>query len=186
MRVTELIEGTVESVSVSRVHSVSKKVTQKILLVEGLGVSGDAHFGTTVQHVARVRRDPTQPNRRQVHLIHGELHDALRAAGFSVAPGVMGENITTRGVDLLGLPTGTILAFQRGAIVEVTGLRNPCRQLDGVQQGLLQAVLDRDELGNVVRKSGIMAIVLRGGQVVLGDWFTANLPPGPHHRLEPV
>jgi MOSC domain-containing protein YiiM len=157
-----------------------------IRLVEGLGVAGDAHAGVTVKHRSRVARDPSQPNLRQVHLIHAELHDELRAAGFDVVAGQMGENITTAGVDLLGLPTGTRLRLGDEAVVEVTGLRNPCAQLDGIQPGLMAATLDRDERGRLIRKAGVMGVVLAGGEVRAGDEIRVELPPQPHRPLEPV
>jgi MOSC domain-containing protein YiiM len=157
-----------------------------ILLLEGLGVEGDAHAGTTVKHRSRVARNPHQPNLRQVHLIHAELHQELRDSGFEVTAGQMGENITTEGIDLLGLPTGTRLRVGHDALVEITGLRNPCSQLDGIHAGLMAAVLGRDENGNLIRKSGVMGIVLAGGWVRPGDEITIELPPLPHRSLEPV
>ena len=168
-------------------HRMSKVNEPRIRLLEGLGVEGDAHLGRTVQHRSRVARDPTEPNLRQVHLIHEELHDELRGRGFAVvAPGVMGENVTTRGVDLLGLPTGTRLTLGGAAVVEITGLRNPCVQLDGLQPGLMSAVLDRDEDGKLIRRSGVMGIVLTGGDVSPGDPIAVELPPPPHRPLEKV
>jgi MOSC domain-containing protein YiiM len=152
----------------------------------GLGVEGDAHLGETVKHRSRVAADPTQPNLRQVHLIHAELHDELRSAGFDVQAGQMGENITTRDIDLLGLPRGTRLHIGASAVVEVTGLRNPCRQLDQLQPGLMAAVLDHDEQGNLIRKSGVMGIVLAGGAVQAGDSIRVETPPPPHQPLAPV
>ncbi len=178
--------GVVTAVSRSPTHTMAKPNEGSITLVAGLGVDGDAHQGVTVKHRSRVAKDPTVPNLRQVHLIHGELHDELRAAGFVLAPGQMGENVTTRGIDLLGLPTGTRLHLGSAAIVEVTGLRNPCRQLNGLQPGLMAATLDRDADGNLVRKAGIMGIVLAGGKIRPGDEVTVELPPAPHHALEPV
>jgi MOSC domain-containing protein YiiM len=167
-------------------HAFSKDAEPAITLVEGLGVEGDAHAGTTVQHRSRVRRDPTQPNLRQVHLIPVEVLEDAAAAGFAVPPGAMGENVTTRGVDLLGLPTGTRLRLGAAAVVEITGLRNPCVQLDGFAPGLMRAVLDRDEEGNLVRKAGVMAVVLAGGDVRPGDPIAVDLPPPPHSPLAPV
>ena len=180
------MSATVEAVSRSATHSFSKPSEPSIELLEGLGVAGDAHLGVTVQHRSRVAADPTQPNLRQVHLIHGELHDELGAAGFRVRAGDMGENITTRGIDLLGLPRGTRLHIGEQAVVEVTGLRNPCGQLDQFQDGLLSAVLDRDAQGKLVRKAGIMGVVLAGGVVQPGDTIRAELPPPPHEALERV
>ncbi len=156
-----------------------------IRLLAGLGVAGDAHCGATVRHRSRVAADPTQPNLRQVHLIHQELLDELVAKGFRVAPGIMGENITTGGVDLLGLPRGALLEIG-SAVLEVTGLRNPCLQLDRFQQGLMAAVLDRDGAGRLVRRAGIMAVVRTSGDVVPGDTIAVRLPPGPHVPLEKV
>jgi MOSC domain-containing protein YiiM len=176
----------VTAVSRSATHTFSKPVCESVELIAGLGVSGDAHAGATVKHRSRVARDPSQPNLRQVHLIHAELHEELAEAGFSVSAGQMGENVTTRGVDLLGLPTGTRLHLGEAAVVEVTGLRNPCTQLDDFQQGLLAAVLGRDETGKVIRKAGIMGVVVTGGEVRPGDAIRVVLPPEPHRRLERV
>ena len=178
--------ATVLAVSQSATHSMSKKPVLSIRLLAGLGVEGDAHSGKTVKHRSRVARDPTQPNLRQVHLIHAELHDELRAAGYALAPGQMGENITTRGLDLLALPTGTRLRLGADAIVEVTGLRNPCNQLNGIQPGLMNVVLDRDADGNLIRKAGVMGIVLVGGDVRPGDAIGIELPEGASKALAPV
>lgn len=178
--------GVVTAVSSGATHTFSKPNRDSIRLLTGLGVEGDAHLGKTVKHRSRVTRDPSQPNLRQVHLIHDELHDELRAAGFDVSAGQMGENVTTRGVDLLGLPTGTLLRLGDGALVEVTGLRNPCAQLDNFRSGLMAAVLDRDEKGNLIRKVGVMGVVLAGGQVRPGDPIRVELPPEPHRPLERV
>jgi MOSC domain-containing protein YiiM len=178
--------GVVAAVSSSPAHTMGKPNRDGIRLLAGLGVEGDAHLGETVKHRSRVRRDPTQPNLRQVHLIHAELHDELAADGFTVAPGEMGENVTTRGVDLLGLPAGTLLRLGESAVVEVTGLRNPCTQLDGIQPGLMAATLDRDEDGALLRKAGVMSVVVAGGEVRPGDPIGVELPPWPHRSLEPV
>ncbi|HEX5503218.1 MAG TPA: MOSC domain-containing protein [Thermomicrobiales bacterium] len=178
--------GRVTAVSRSAAHTMAKGNEAAIYLVAGLGVDGDAHAGVTVKHRSRVARDPSQPNLRQVHLIHAELHEELRAAGFDVMAGQMGENITTAGVDLLGLPTGTRLRLGAGAIVEVTGLRNPCAQLDGIQPGLMAATLGRDAEGRLIRKAGVMGVVVAGGEVRAGDPIGVDLPPGPHRPLEPV
>jgi MOSC domain-containing protein YiiM len=178
--------GIVKAVSRSPRHTLVKPNEDSIKLVAGMGVEGDAHQGTTVKHRSRVARDPTQPNLRQVHLVHAELHDELRQAGFTVAPGQMGENVTTSGVDLLGLATGTRLHLGVSAIVEVTGLRNPCAQLDKIQQGLMAATLGRDEHGNLVRKAGIMGVVLAEGEVRPGDPIRVEPPPPPHRPLAVV
>jgi MOSC domain-containing protein YiiM len=177
----------VEAVSRSSRHTFTKPTAPEIVLVAGLGVEGDAHAGATVKHRSRVRRDPSQPNLRQVHLVHAELFDELRGAGFDLVPGLIGENVTTRGVDLLGLPTGTLLRLgDGGAVVRVTGLRNPCTQLDDCRPGLMRAVLDRDADGGLVRKSGIMGVVVAGGAVRPGDAIAVEPPAGPHRPLEPV
>jgi MOSC domain-containing protein YiiM len=178
--------GTVIAVSRSPGHTFSKPNEGSIRLLTGLGVEGDAHLGTTVKHRSRVAKDPTVPNLRQVHLIHAELIDELEAAGFRVYPGAMGENVTTRGVDLLGLPTGARLRLGPDALIEITGLRNPCRQLNTFQSGLMNATLDRDAEGNLIRKAGIMAIVLTGGDIKPGDAIAIDLPPEPRRKLEPV
>lgn len=180
------VTGRVVAVSRSPAHTMRKPNVDAITLLAGLGVEGDAHMGATVKHRSRVARDPTQPNLRQVHLVHAELHDELRAAGHAVAPGLMGENVTTRGVDLLGLPAGARLHLGASAIVEVTGLRNPCAQLDGLQPGLMSAVLARDATGGLVRKAGVMAVVVAGGEVRPGDAVRVALPPPPHAALRVV
>lgn len=176
----------VESVNVSPTHTMSKPAQPSIRLLAGLGVKGDAHMGEKVKHRSRVARNPDEPNLRQVHLIHGELHDELRAAGFDVLPGQMGENITTRGIDLLGLPTGARLRIGAEAVVEITGLRSPCAQLDGLQNGLMSACLDKADDGSPVRKAGIMGIVLTGGEVRPGDAIAVELPSGELTPLRPV
>jgi len=176
----------VVAVSCGPGHTLSKPNQGSIRLLAGLGVEGDAHVGVTVKHRSRVAKDPTAPNLRQVHLIHAELMDELEAAGFRLKPGMMGENVTTRGVDLLGLPVGTRLHLGAAAVVEVTGLRNPCAQLNKIQHGLMAATLDRDPEGNLVRKAGIMGIVIAGGEIAPGDAIDVELPPEPRRRLEAV
>jgi len=180
------MSGMVVAVSRSATHSFSKTNDSTIRLLAGLGVEGDAHQGVTVKHRSRVARDPTQPNLRQVHLIQAELHDELRGAGFELAPGEMGENITTRGIDLLSLPTGTRLRIGAEAVVEITGLRNPCVQIDRHQAGLLSAVVARDPAGAVVRKAGVMSIVVAGGEVAPGDSIEVTVPAGRYKPLEVV
>ena len=178
--------GIVESVHTSPDHTMRKAARPSVRLLTGLGVEGDAHLGETVKHRSRVRKDPSQPNLRQVHLIHGELHDELAAGGMPVAPGQMGENITTRGIDLLGLPVDTLLRIGAEARVRVTGLRNPCAQLDGIHEGLREAVLDRDADGGLIRKAGIMGVVEQGGVIEPGDPIRVELPAPPHRKLERV
>jgi MOSC domain-containing protein YiiM len=178
--------GVVTAVSRGETHNVSKSPCSRITLLAGLGVEGDAHAGATVKHRSRVARDPTQPNLRQVHVIHAELHDELHTAGFEVSAGMMGENITTRGLELLALPTGTRLHIGEHAVIELTGLRNPCTQLDGLQQGLKSAVVDRDAQGGLIRKAGVMSVVITGGDVRPGDAIVLALPEGRPRPLEPV
>ena len=167
-------------------HRFSKQATDTVELIAGIGVAGDAHAGATVRHRSRVAVDPLQPNLRQVHLIGGELLDELRGDGFAVGPGDLGENITTRGIDLLALPTGTVLSVGDDALLAVTGLRNPCTQLDRFQRGLMKAVLDRAPDGGLVRRAGVMAVVVLGGAVAVGDAISASSPPGPPVPLQPV
>lgn len=164
-------------------HTMSKPEHGSISLVEGLGVEGDAHSGATVKHRSRVRRDATQPNLRQVHLIQSELFEELQEKRFEVTPGMMGENITTVDIDLLALLTGTRLHIGDDAVVEITGLRNPCSQLDGLIPGLMAAVLDRDDAGELIRKAGVMSVVLEGGVVRPGDLISIELPAGEKHPL---
>ncbi|HLI22929.1 MAG TPA: MOSC domain-containing protein [Stellaceae bacterium] len=178
--------GIVVAVSRSGTHSMRKPAVGAIELLAGLGVEGDAHLGKTVQHLYPMKKDPTQPNLRQVHLIHAELHEELRAAGFDLVPGEMGENITTRGIDLLALPRGTRLRLGTVAVIEITGLRNPCHQLDKLRPGLMAATLDRDAEGNLIRKAGVMAVVTVGGTVRAGDAIAVDLPAMPHRPLQPV
>jgi MOSC domain-containing protein YiiM len=181
-----LTDGVVVAVSAKVSHGVDKANREVICLIAGEGVEGDAHRGTTVKHRSRVARDRTQPNLRQVHLIHAELHDELVAHGFALTPGLMGENITTRGVDLLRLPRGAVLRLGADAAVEITGLRNPCYQLDELRPGLMAACLGRGPDGEPIRKAGVMGVVLAGGQVKAGDEIAVDLPGGPRERLKPV
>jgi MOSC domain-containing protein YiiM len=178
--------GNIVAVSLRAGHHFSKTPGLGIRLLKGLGVAGDAHMGETVKHRSRVRKDPTQPNLRQVHLIHAELFDELRSKGFRVQPGDLGENVTTSGLDLLALPAGTRLHLGVTAVVEVTGLRNPCIQIDGFQKGLMAATLDKDADGKLIRKAGIMSIVLTDGDVRPGDVIGVELPAPPHQPLLPV
>ena len=183
---TENAVATVLAVCRSARHGFSKPPTLQIRLVARVGVEGDAHAGSTVRHRSRVARDAAQPNLRQVHLIHAELFDELAAAGFEVGPGDVGENVTTRGLDLLALPTGARLRLGERAVVEVTGLRNPCYQLDRFQSGLMQAMLGRDAAGEPVRKCGVMAVVVASGDVQPGDSVAVELPAPPHRKLRVV
>lgn len=180
------MNGMVAAVCRSPTHSMTKPIADQIRLVAGLGIDGDVHQGATAKHLARLLRFGNAPNLRQVHLIHAELFDELRAAGFDVWAGLMGENITTRGVDLLRLPTGARLHLGGAAVIEVTGLRNPCRKLDKLRPGLMKATLARDEDGRLVRKAGIMSIVVAGGEVSEGDPIEIELPPLPYRPLAPV
>lgn len=178
--------ASVAAVSFSPSHSMAKETRDRIRLITGRGVEGDAHAGRRVKHRSRVREDPEQPNLRQVHLIHGELHDELSVSGFEVSAGEMGENITTRGIDLLGLPRGSRLRLGNEAVVEITGLRNPCSQLDGIQSGLMAATLARAADGTVIRKAGVMGVVVSGGEIRPGDPIRIDWPEEPHEPLERV
>jgi MOSC domain-containing protein YiiM len=178
--------STVVAVSRSARHGFSKQPQLEIRLVAGLGVEGDAHAGVTVKHRSRVVRDPSQPNLRQVHLLQAELLDELRGRGFDLAHGDIGENVLTSGIDLLGLPAGTRMHLGDRAVIELTGLRNPCIQLDRFRPGLMAAVLGQDALGNTVRKAGVMAVVVTGGAVRPGDAVCAVLPAPPYRGLRPV
>jgi MOSC domain-containing protein YiiM len=178
--------GQVVAVHRSSSHHFSKDPEDAITLVEGQGVEGDAHAGATVKHRSRVARDPSAPNLRQVHLLQSELFDELVARDHAVFPGELGENVTTRGIDLLALPAGTVLRLGEAAEVEITGLRNPCSQLDRFQRGLMEAVLDRDAQGHLIRKAGVMAVVRRSGIARPRDTIAVHLPAKPHKQLQPV
>jgi MOSC domain-containing protein YiiM len=167
-------------------HRFQKPAVLAIELMEGLGVAGDAHVGTTVQHLYDKRRHPERANLRQVHLIASELFAELAGVGFSIHPGDLGENITTAGVDLTALPLGTRIRLGNEAEIELTGLRNPCRQIDEFQPGLVQAAKDRAENGAVILRAAVMAVVVRSGQVLGGDRISIQLPKEPHLPLQPV
>lgn len=180
------LDGTVVAVARSSSHTFTKTLSERVRLVEGHGIEGDAHGGATVKHRSRVAQDPARRNLRQVHLIHAELHDELEESGFEVGPGDMGENVTTRGLDLLFLPLGTRLHLGGSAVVEVTGLRDPCKQLDGFAKGLMAAVLDRAPDGSLIRKAGIMSVVVTSGEVAAGDAIRVELPDAPFEPLRPI
>lgn len=180
------MKASVIAVSSSPDHQFSKTPREEVTIIAGLGVEGDAHSGATVKHRSRVARDPSQPNLRQVHLIHSELFDEVADHGHTVRPGDLGENITTRGIDLLTLPMGTRLRLGAEAVVEITGLRNPCYQIDNFQPGLLAQMVSKDEDGNIIRKAGVMSIVISGGVVRPGDPIEVTLPEEPHFALERV
>lgn len=177
---------TITSVSLNPQHGFSKHPRPGITLLAGLGVEGDAHLGKNTQHLYLVRKDPTRPNLCQVHLLHQELHEHLNATGFNISPGDMGENITTHGLDLMTLPTGTFLHLGSTAIVEITGLRDPCAQLNTLAPGLMKAVIEHTPDGKLIRKAGIMATVHTAGEVRPGDAIRVTLPPQPHQPLKPV
>ncbi|WP_066583081.1 MOSC domain-containing protein [Cellulomonas timonensis] len=177
--------GSVLAVSRSPLHAFSKVNQPEVRLAAGVGIEGDAHAGKDVQHLSR-RADVPPPNLRQVHLIHAELFDELAPAGFTVHPGELGENVTTRGVDLLSLPRGARLHLGERAVVELTGLRNPCKQIDGFQSGLMRLLVGRAADGTIVRKAGVMSIVLVSGIVRPDDVIGVELPLGAHEALAPV
>jgi MOSC domain-containing protein YiiM len=178
--------GQVVSVSARRGHGVGKTILPEIQLIAGQGVEGDAHCGEKVKHRSRARFNPSLPNLRQVHLIHAELQEELAGKGFEIVPGELGENILTRGIDLLALPTGTILSLPSGSEIEVTGLRNPCIQLERHKAGLMEALLDHALNGSLIRKGGIMGIVLAGGAAKTGDAIIVTYPQMPFAALKPV
>lgn len=180
------MRGAVVAVARDDAHRFSKTVVPSIRVLAGLGVEGDAHMGKTVKHRSRVAVDPSQPNLRQVHLIHSELFEEVGQHGHEVRPADLGENITTKGIDLLALPRGTILTIGETVELEVTGLRNPCAQIEAFQKGLLARVLTKGDAGQLIRKSGIMTIVRTGGEVASGDEITAAFPPPPFIALERV
>jgi MOSC domain-containing protein YiiM len=182
----DVSDASVLALSRSPRHRFSKQPEGEVRLVAGIGVEGDAHAGTTVQHLSRRRSDPAAPNLRQVHLMHAELFDELAAQGFVVRPGELGENVTTLGVELLALPRGTRLHLGRHAVVELTGLRNPCVQIDGIADGLMRALVGRGPDGAVVRRAGVMSVVLASGIVRVDDRIGVELPVGEAHALAPV
>ena len=182
----EFAPPVVVSLNLDPDHSFSKVPVDEITLIENWGVDGDAHAGTTVQHRSRVARDPSQPNLRQVHLIHAELFDEVAERGYAVGPGELGENITTSGIDLLRLPTGTTLHLGASAAVILTGLRNPCFQINGLGPDLLKEMISRDPAGNTIRRAGVMAVVARGGVVHVADPIVVELPTGMPRPLHPV
>ena len=170
----------------SAVHNFSKQPETSLNLLQGLGIEGDAHMGATVKHRSRVAANPNQPNLRQVHLLHAEMIDEIRGKGFDIKSGDVGENITTHGIDLINLPRHTRLHIGSSVILSVTGLRNPCAQLDNFQSGLTQAFLGKTADGKLIRKAGIMAIVLESGAIHQGDEIRLELPSPPHLMLERV
>lgn len=181
------MQGKVLSVSLSPVHGFHKDVQTRIRLLEGLGVEGDAHAGVKAQHLYRQRLDPEAPNLAQVHFLHRELFDEMAERGFALTPGLMGENVLTEGIDLITLPTGTIFRIGAEAVVEISGCRNPCHQIDsGIQKGLTNALIGRDADGEKLRKAGIMGVVLVGGVVAPGDTIVVELPEKPWTKLVAV
>ena len=180
------MSATIIALASDPAHQFSKEPTASLTLLAGLGVKGDAHAGRTVQHLSRMAKDPGLPNLRQIHLIHAELFEELAGQGFAIEPGQMGENITTRGIDLLGLSAGTRLRLGDTALIEITGLRNPCHQLNGLAPGLMAATLDRDAEGELIRKAGVMAVVITGGEIVGGDAIKLESVPLVHEPLGPV
>lgn len=178
--------GTVIAIARDDAHRFSKPTAESITLIEGHGVEGDAHFGATVQHLSRMRRDPSIPNLRQVHLIHEELFDLVGERGHEVSPGQLGENITTSGVDLLALSRGTRLEIGADAVLEVTGLRNPCTQINGLSEGLMKELVHVNDAGETVRLAGVMSVVVAGGVVHAGDEIRVIAPKGAHEPLQAV
>ncbi|MBW9121029.1 MOSC domain-containing protein [Microbacterium trichothecenolyticum] len=183
---TEPLPGHVVAVARDDAHRFSKPARESITLIAGVGVEGDAHAGATVQHLSRIKRDPSTPNLRQVHLIHAELFDDMADRGHAVTPGALGENITTAGIDLLGLSRGTRLELGEDAVIEITGLRNPCTQINGLSEGLMKELVHVDDTGATVRLAGVMSVVLTGGVVRPGDRIRVLPPAGRFEPLQPV
>ncbi len=177
------LSGIVAAVSRSSSHSFTKETQSSIRFIEGLGVEGDAHLGDKVKHRYLVRKNPNAPNLRQVHLIASETLDELNGAGFDLVPGAIGENVLTKGLNLLALPEGAVLQLGERARIRITRLRNPCRQLNAFREGLTQAVLERDESGKLIRKAGIMSVVINSGDICQGDRIYVELPDPPHRAL---
>jgi MOSC domain-containing protein YiiM len=178
--------ATVVALARDPLHRVSKPPVERLRLIAGLGVEGDAHAGLTMQHRSRWAKQRTVPNLRQVHLIHSELFEELAGKGFAIAPGQMGENVTTRGIDLLGLSAGARLRLGADAVIEVTGLRNPCFKLDGIAPGLMQAVIEKGPGKTLIRKAGVMAVVIASGEVAVGGAIEMIESPVEHRPLQPV
>ena len=178
----DLASARIVGVQVNSAHTFSKLPATVVKLIENHGVEGDAHAGPTDQHQFHIRRFGHHPNLRQDHVIHAELLDEMQAKGHTVRPGDLGENLTTRNVDLLNLPEGTRLRLGAEAVIEITGLRNPCRQIDNFQQGLRELCIENSPSG-LIRKGGVMGIVLTGGEVRPGDAVAVELPPLPHRAL---
>jgi len=177
------MEPFVIAVSRSETHTFSKTNRSNIQLIEGFGVEGDAHAGKTVKHRYLAAKEPSRPNILQIHLIQAELFDKLEKKGFSVKPGELGENITTRKIDLLSLPTGTILTVGKEAKIKLTALRSPCKQIDDFQEGLVKEVLHKNKKGEIVMEIGVMGIVVASGEVLPGDTIQIDLPPEPFQKL---
>jgi len=175
----------VVAVACDKAHNIVKPLQDKITLIAGLGVKGDAHAGKTVQHRYDKARTPDTPNLRQVHLIQSELFDDVAELGMVVEPGQMGENITTRGIDVLALSRGTQLQIGE-ALIEVTGLRNPCKYLNQIAPGLLKACIGKWEDGTILPKTGIMGVVINGGDIKPGDDIHIMATDRPYERLKPV
>lgn len=176
----------VESVHRSESHDFTKATVEEVVLVAGVGIEGDAHAGATVQHVSRKKKDADRPNLRQVHLVSAELHEELVADGFDLDHGGFGENLVTRGIALGDLPVGTTLALGDDAIIVLTGLRDPCAQIDRHREGLRAAVAFDPGEGPKLFRDGAMAMVVRGGVVRTGDPIGVALPPEPHHPMRKV
>lgn len=178
--------ASVRALHLSSAYTFAKETADALELVAGLGVAGDVHSGATVRHRSRVERDPSQPNLRQVHLFDGEVLDELAAEGFGVTPGALGENLTTEGLDALSLPTGTLLRIGHTALLALTGIRNPCAQIEARFPGLLKRLVHRDETDTLHRITGAMAVVVQSGIVKPGDPIEVQLPPGAHLPLQLV
>jgi len=176
------LTGVVLAVHRSDEHTFAKPTVDSVTLLPGLGVEGDAHLGAQVKHRSRVAADPNQPNLRQVHLVMSELLDDVRAAGHEIEPGRLGENVTTTGIDLIGLPVGSMLRIGDTALVALTGLRNPCKQIRDVGDGVLKMMFVDGERygrpGEQIGRTGVMGVVVAGGTVSAGDEIAVRYPAG--------
>lgn len=182
-----MLKPRILSVSARSGHHFSKTPQRSIRLLAGLGVEGDGHMGERIKHRSRARYNPALPNLRQVHLIDSGYIALMAAKGYAVAPGDIGENLLVAGIDLISMPQDTLLHLGGdGAVVRITGLRNPCIQMDRFMPGLMAASLDRDADGGLIRLTGVMGVVEGGGAVVPGDVVRVEMPEGEHLPLVPV
>jgi len=146
---------------------IPKIQVDSIQLVEEFGVEGDYHAGKTIRHRYLAKKDPDQPNHRQVLLIDAKILGDLDQRGIRIIPGQMGENIVCYGIDVMLLEIGT--RFTAGeALLEITEARHPCHQLNDSHPDLYQAVIEEIG-GEEIYSAGVFARVIRGGNVDAGN-----------------